>query len=164
MRAAAAAWLVASGAALALDTTQWPPPEGVQARMRELQLVIMDRDSTPAQREAAREALGDLLKSPAGQDRGRTAGEKPPRPPRAAIDPFPSVVKPLPRENEPGVATLRVTEPSKIPEPARPAIDPRTGVALPPSARTAVDPLTGHVLHEVPGGYVDPTTGRFVPR
>src|SRR5437868_6363214 len=92
--AALAALALAAGViagASAADEPQWPPPEGVQARMRELQQAIIRRDSTPAEREAAREELGSLLKSPAGQQRGRTPDEKPPRPARAAIDPFPSV-------------------------------------------------------------------------
>ena len=150
-------------AASALETPQWPPPEGVASRMRELQLVIIDRESTLAQREAAREELSGLLKSPAGQQRGRTADEKPARPARASLDPYPVVVAPVNVAPAPppasGVARIEITEPP------RPAINPRTGVATtPPSGRFAIDPRTGAVLHEAGNGFVDPRTGQFVPR
>ena len=142
--------------AAALDTPQWPPPAGVETRMRELQLIIGSRDATPAQREAARSELASLLKSPAGQAR-RARDE---RPARAAIDPFPSIVKPAqnPRLASPPVANLEVVVPPK------PAVVPPTGSVPAPSGRFAIDPRSGAVLHEVPGGYVDPRTGQFVPR
>jgi hypothetical protein len=147
----------------AAETLSWPPPPGIESRMRELQLILIDRDSTAPQREAAREELSSLLKSPAGQARGRTPGEKPPRPARAAIEPFPSVVKPLPplvtpTIPPPGVAHVEVIEP-----PTRPVV-PQTGVAPVPTGRFAIDPRTGSVLHEIPGGYIDPRTGQIVPR
>src|SRR6266849_4599618 len=78
--------------AVAAETPQWPPPSGVEARMKELQAIIGSRDSTAAEREAARKELSGLLKSPAGQARGPTRDEKPAR---AAIEPLPSMVKPL---------------------------------------------------------------------
>lgn len=161
---------VAAGAfaapAFALDTAQWPPPDPVAQRMRELQAAIRAPSSTLVEREAAREELAGLLKSPAGQRRGRTPDERPPRPARAAIEPFPSVVKPLPPRAaavpspppSPGIAHVEVIEPPK------PAIDPRTGSVAAPAGRFATDPRTGNVLHEVPGGYVDPRTGQFIPR
>ena len=160
-----AAWLaVAALPAAALETAQWPPPGPVAERMRELQLVIIGRDSTLAQREAAREELAGLLKSPAGQARGRTPDEQPPRPARAAIDPFPSVVVPVevaPSSPPPdGVARLEVV----VPPPPRPLLDPRGGRVLAPTARGAIDPRTGGVLHEIPGAYIDPRTGQVVPR
>src|SRR5260221_13216775 len=89
-RLAAAAFALIASVCVAQEP-QWPPPASVEARMHELQAVLIARDSTAAQREAAREELANLRKSPAGQARGRTPGEKPPR---AAIDPFPRVVKP----------------------------------------------------------------------
>jgi hypothetical protein len=147
----------------ALETPAWPPPAGVEARMRELQLVIIDRDSTAPQREAAREELSSLLKSPAGQARGRTPDEKPARPARAAIEPFPSVVKPTPplvspSAPSPGVAQVEVIEPPKR------LVVPQTGSVLSPSSRFAIDPRTGSILHETPAGYIDPRTGQFIPR
>jgi hypothetical protein len=148
---------------VAVEAPSWPPPPNVEARMRELQLVIIDRDSTLAQREAAREELASLLKSPSGQARGRTPDERPPRPARAAIEPFPSVISPAASRAvplpTPGVAQVEVTEPPK-----RPLVVPQTGHVLIPSGRVAVDPRTGSILHEIPGGYVDPRTGQVVTR
>ena len=145
--------------ALAVESTQWPPPEGVGARMRELQQVITARDSTMAEREAAREELSGLLRSPAGQSR-RTPDEK--RPVRAAIEPFPSVVAPMTVLPAPppsgGVATVEVIVPPK------PVVNPHSGAAASPTGRFAIDPRTGNVLHESAGGYVDPRTGQFIPR
>ena len=164
-RGAAAAWLalLAAPAVLALESPRWPPPAEVAGRMAELQRAVNDPQASAAQREAAREELASLLKSPAGQLRGRTPDEKPARAARAAIDPFPSVVKPVdvaPRVPPPaeGVARLEVVEPPK------PVVDPRTGAAFTPTPGFAVDPRTGGVLHETPFGYVDPRTGRVVPR
>ena len=128
--------------------------------MRELQGILGARDVTAAQREAAREELSGLLKSPAGQSRGRAIDEKPARPSRAAIDVVPTTVLPTPNPAAPmpGVARIEVTEPPK------PRIDPRSGVMAAPAGQASVDPRTGGVLHEVPGGAVDPRTGRFTPR
>jgi hypothetical protein len=148
--------------ASALETAQWPPPESVAARMKALQATLASADSSPAQREAAREELAGLLKSPAGQARGRSRDE---RPPRAAIDPFPSIVRPgiapTPITVVPppgGVARLEVVDPPKV------IVDPRTGSAAPQVGGFAIDPRTGSVLHETPGGFVDPKTGRVIPR
>jgi hypothetical protein len=147
--------------AAALEAAQWPPPQGVETRMRELQQVIIARASTPAEREAAREELSALLKSPAGRQR-RAVDEKPRRPARAAIEPFPSVVSPVPIAppiTPPAdVARIEVTAPPK------PIVNPQTGSAAAPSGRFAVDPRTGGVLHESGAGFVDPRTGQFVPR
>jgi hypothetical protein len=154
-----AALLFASTLAAAVETPAWPPSGDVAARMRELQSVIMSPDATAAQRESAREELSGLLKSPAGQARGRTAGEKPRR---AAIEPMGPIVKPAvnPPVHVPaaGVATVEVVQPPRI------AITPQTGSIAAPAGRAAVDPRTGHVLHEVPNGYIDPRTGQFTPR
>ena len=138
-------------------TSQWPPPAGVEARMHELQAIIGSRDSTAAQREAAREELGRLLKSPAGQSQ-RTPEER--RPARAAIQPFPSIVKPAegPIPPAPPVAQLEIIVPPKQ------IVNSLTGAVPAPSGRTAIDPRTGHVLHETPGGYIDPRTGQFTPK
>lgn len=163
-RIAAAVVAIAAGGALAEDAATWPPPARVQERMHELQAAIRSPDSTMAQREAAREELARLLKSPAGRD--RTTPEEARKVPaaRAAIEPYPSVVKPLPpiansAPPAPGVAHLEV-----VPLPNPPAVNPRTGSVMAPSGKFAIDPRTGAVLHEVPGGYVDPRTGQFVPR
>ena len=157
-----AAWLLASVAlgAVAAQGPQWPPSEEAAARMRELQEVMRSDAATPAQREAAREELSKLLKSPAGQERGRTRDEKPARTPRAAIEPFGPIVKPAPNPAiiVPGVAHTDVVIPP------RPFVIPLTGAVAAPSANVAIDPRTGHVLHETPYGYVDPRTGQFVPR
>lgn len=141
----------------ALEQAAWPPPPAVQERMHELQAVMRDPAVSAAQRETARAELSALLKSPAGQQRGRTPDE---RKARAAIEPFPSVVKREagPSVPQPGVAHLEVLAPPK------PVVIPETGSVALPSGRFAIDPRTGHVLHEVPGGYVDPATGRFTPR
>jgi hypothetical protein len=159
---------LATLAGLALATTlaagaevaQWPPPSGVETRMRELQGILGSRESTPAQRESAREELSGLLKSPAGQARGRTPDEHPARPARAAIDPLPRIVKPAvspPIGPAPPLAHIEIVEPPK------PLITP-SGALPSPSSRFAVDPRTGATLHEIPGGYIDPRTGQVTPR
>jgi hypothetical protein len=159
MRAAllAALVLAAAPSALPADTTSWPPPKDVQARMQELHAAIRDPNSTPAQREAARAELARLLKSPAAPPAGTAKA----LPPRAAIEPYPSVVRPLAPlpPPAPGVAHLEVAPPPKPP-----AVNPQTGSPMVPSGKLAIDPTTGAVLHEVPGGYVDPRTGQFIPR
>lgn len=148
-------------AAFAVDDTQWPPPAPIVERMHALEAVIRSPDSTMPQREAAREELAGLLKSPAG----RTVPPAPTKlPPRAAIDPYPSVVRPLPPRDvavppPPGVAHVEVLEPPKSL-----AVNPRSGSVAAPSGNVAIDPATGHVLQPLPGGYVDPRTGQFVPR
>ena len=161
----AAALLVFSLAALAaraVDDTSWPPPGKVEARMHELQAAIRDPRATLEQREAAREELANLLKSPAGQDKP-TPDEKAAKPARAAIQPFPSVVKPLPPISESvptpaGVAHLEVLAP-----PVAPLVNPQPIAPPAPAQNFAIDPLTGHVLHPVPGGYIDPTNGARFP-
>lgn len=162
MKALAVLLATAATMAAAVDTAQWPPPSHVEARMKELQGILGSRESSVAQREAAREELSGLLKSPAGQARGRARDEKPTRAPRAAIELLPSMVKPadgaLPVA--PPVARLEV-----VPAPPpRMLVIPGTGSATTPSGRFAVDPRTGAILHEIPGGYVDPRTGQVTPR
>ena len=159
--AAVALALVAMPATV--ESAAWPPSAEVASRMKSLQETLRDPDVTAAQREAAREELAGLLKSPAGQARGRTADEKPSRPARAAIDPYPSVVRPAPAPAPAppppeGVARLEVVDPPK------PLVDPRTGTVLPRAGDFAIDPRTGAVLHSTPGGFVDPKTGQFIPR
>ena len=163
LRGALALLALAAAPASALETAQWPPPQETEVRMRELQQVIIARDSTLAQRESAREELGNLLKSPAGRARGRTPDEKPVRAARAAIDPYPSVVAPVniapPPPPPGGVATIEVVVPP------RPIVIPQSGsVVAPTTGRFAVDPRTGNILHESGGSYVDPRTGALVPR
>ena len=143
--------------AAAADGPSWPPSEAVQQRMHELQQVIIARDSTLAQRDAAREELANLLKSPAGRDKA-TPDEKPP--PRAAIEPhgpilmpaIPAAPRPAPAPSD--VARLEVTQPP------RPILIPIPGAA----GRIAIDPMTGTLLRETPAGYVDPRTGQLHPR
>jgi hypothetical protein len=159
MRIAAALLCSFGCAAFAVETTEWPPRDEVAARMRELQAVISAGDSSLAQRDAAREELVKLLKSPNAV--GRAADEKPARmAPRAAVEPIGSMVRPVPNPvaSVPGVAKVEIVEPSKIP------IVPQSGAPTIPAARAAVDPRTGHVLHETPNGYIDPRTGAFTPR
>ena len=160
---AAVALALAAMPASAAESAGWPPSAEVASRMKSLQETLRDPDVTAAQREAAREELAGLLKSPAGQARGRTADEKPTRPARAAIDPYPSVFRPTPAPAPAapppeGVAKLEVVEPPK------PLVDPRTGTVLPRAGDFAIDPRTGAVLHSTPGGFVDPKTGQFIPR
>ncbi|MGE5616091.1 MAG: hypothetical protein ACM3X5_04175 [Bacillota bacterium] len=158
--------------ASAVETTQWPPSPETLGHMRALQETIQNPATSKEDREKARAELESLMKSPAGKDRATRDEKKLPdeaqekkRPARAAIDPFPSVVKPaegkLPAVPPPPTARLEV-----IPPPPRPAISPSTGsVAVPAQPGIAIDPRTGNVLHEVPGvGYVDPRTGQFIPR
>jgi len=141
----------------AADAPSWPPSEAVQQRMHELQQVIIARDSTLAQRDAAREELANLLKSPAGRDKA-TPDEKPA--PRAAIEPrgpillpaIPAAPRPAPASGD--VARLEVTQPP------RPILIPIPGAA----GRVAIDPATGNLLRETPAGYVDPRTGQVHPR
>ena len=157
---ALAGFALAATTAAAIETAQWPPPSGVETRMRELQGVLGSRESTLAQRESARVELSSLLKSPAGQTRGPTPDEHPTRPPRAAIDPFPRIVKPAaspPVGPAPPMARIEIVEPPK------PMVTP-SGAVVTPSNRFAIDPRTGAVLHEIPGGYVDPRTGQVTPR
>ena len=149
--------------AFALEQAQWPPPKETVERMRALQDTMRSPDITAAQREAAREELSSLLKSPAGQSRGRTPDEKPARAPRAAIDPFPSVVRPVDITPAPGalapaegVARLEVTAPP------RPVVIPQTGIVIEPGKPVAIDTRTGNALHAIPGGYIDPRTGQVV--
>ena len=146
--------------AAAVETAAWPPPEGVAARMKQLQSVMADRAASAAQRDAARRELTLLLKSPAARARPGAA-DKPARAARAAIEPVPTTVIPSPNNSvpTPGVARLEIVEPPK------PVLDPRMGGTLVPApGGFALDPRTGNVLHPVPGGAVDPLTGRFVPR
>ena len=162
-RLAAASWaLVAAMPAWSLESAQWPPPESTGARMHELQQAIISRDSTAAQREAAREELASLLKSPAGQARGRTRDEKPAR--AAVTDPI--SVAPLPVTPQAPVPPADVARIEVVPVP-KPIVIPRSGaVAQPtsPGAAFAIDPRTGNVMHGNGAGYVDPRTGQFTPR
>jgi hypothetical protein len=152
---------IAVPVARAAEGPQWPPPPDVLGHMRDLQSKIADPASSKEERAAARSELEKLMKSPAGQQ--RPTQEK--RPARAAIDPFPSVVKPIEAKPlSPPPPTARV-EVIPDPPPRRPTVNPATGSVVQPSAPgTAVDPRTGHVLHETPAGYVDPLTGRFIPK
>jgi len=153
----------AAGSAAALDEAQWPPPGDVAARMHELQHMIISPESTMAQREAAREELANLLRSPAGQGRGTGRDQGPQRPARAAIQPFPSVVKPAERAPTPvpaaEVAHVEIVEP---PKPV--TIVPSTGQAVRPTPNEFAIDSHGRVLHPVPGGYLDPRTGVVTPR
>jgi len=155
MRAAIAMLALAALPAVALDAPQWPPPEGVAARMRELQATMSAPEATPAQREAAREELARLLKSPAGQKSPHA-----PMAPRAAIEPFPRIAAPLVPVAPPPEGVARV----EVVVPPRPIIVPHTGSPLVPRDDFAIDPRTGRVWKETPTGYIDPVTGRFIPR
>ena len=158
MRALAACAFCFAGAAAAMDTAQWPPPAADEARMRELQRVIGSRDSTRGERDAARAELGRLMMGPAAK-----AGPLPQIRRRAAIDPFPSVIKSAPAPTPiagpmPDVARLEVVTPPK------PSVNPQTGSAASPTGRFAIDPRTGNILHETAAGFIDPRTGHLVPR
>ena len=161
MRTAALAAACACTLAGAVETAAWPPPPAVEARMHELQGVIASRESTAGQREAARKELAALLRNPSA--RASTPDEAK-VPARAAIEPYPRIVKPAegPIPPAPPVAHLEVVEPPKtlVPIPGSAT----AAVPATPSADFAIDPRTGGVLHGVPGGYIDPRTGQFVPR
>ena len=150
---------IAVGGSWAVETVQWPPPAEMLGRMRDLQAKIADPGTSREERTAARQELERLMKSPAGRDKATSDTKKPAR---AAIDPFPGMVKPS-EAKLPPPPTARV---QVVPEPAprNLTINPSTGSVLRPSTGSAVDPRTGHLLHEVPGGYVDPRTGQFVPK
>ena len=148
-------FLALCGTAVAVETTQWPPPPEVAARMHELQQVITSRDSTPEQRNEARAELGRLMRAPSAQ------GPLPHTRPRAAIEPAPPVKPvnvPAPMGPPPEVAKLEVTAPSRS-EPHVPL-----GPLPAPVGRLGVDPRTGHVIQKTPAGYVDTATGQLVPR
>jgi hypothetical protein len=141
----------------AAEAPQWPPSEEVQQRMHELQQVMIARDSTPAQRDAAREELANLLKSPAGRAKP-TPDEKPP--PRAAIEPYGPILMPaIPAAPRPAPASSDVAR-LEVTQPPRPILIPIPGAA----GRVAIDPATGNLLRETPAGYVDPRTGQVHPR
>jgi hypothetical protein len=161
------AFAIAALAALpaaALDTAEWPPPPETVRRMQELQHVIIDPASSVERRDAARHELSALLRSPAGQSQ---ADVRPAHPARAAIEPFPSVVKPydrvptppaLPPAPQEGVARVEIVEPPK------PIVIPQTGQVAVPSGNFVIDPQ-GRIYHPLPGGgYIDPRTGAIVPR
>lgn len=153
----AAGLLLAFGAA-ALEAPQWPPPEAEAARMRELQAEMSARESTPAQREAARRELAKLLKAP-----GAPRESAPPSklPPRAAIEPFPPIAAPALKPAAPvdpsGVARLEVVGPSRA------IVNPQTGTVVVPLGSAAIDLRSGTWLQETPSGYIDPQ-GRLIPK
>ena len=165
LRSILVACAAAAAIAQAADAPTWPPSPEVLARMRELQAVIANPATSKSDREKARAEIGNLMKSPAGQD--RKTPEEAKKPARAAIDPYPSVVKPAPP-----VARIEVVQPPPATRPAdtapRPAPDsiyprkPPPGVVA-PSPDLAVNPRNGHLLQEIPGGWVDPRTGQFIP-
>ncbi|HST02525.1 MAG TPA: hypothetical protein VLJ84_12785 [Usitatibacter sp.] len=118
--------------------------------MQALHQTINDPKSTMDQRQAAREELANLLKSPAGQAPA----------PRAAIEPIGPIVKPAinPPISTPPVAHVEVTQPPRT------TVTPSGIAAAPASSGTAIDPRNGHVLTETPNGYIDPRTGHFTPK
>ena len=132
--------------------------------MRELQQAIIAPGASASEREAAREELSGLLKSPAGQARGRSVDERPPRPARASIDPYPGVVAPL--APMPPAAQVPASEVARIEvvEPPKPIVNPQTGSISAPASRFGIDPRTGRVMHEAGVGFVDPRSGAIVPR
>jgi hypothetical protein len=154
-RATAAFAVLLAGSAMAVDTTQWPPPSPVEARMHELQHVITNPDSTPGQRNAARAELVNLLKSPAGQGRDTNNGHAP----RAAIQPFGPIVKPAANPALPDVPVAHI----EVTLPPKPVALPNGSVAQPTGNGIAIDTHSGAALREVPGGYIDPRTGKFTP-
>jgi hypothetical protein len=164
MRLRAAAFVALALGALpvaALEDTGWPPPPEVLGRMRDLQAKIGDPNSTKEERDAARSELSRLLKGPAASDKPQDSS----RPARAAIDPFPGVVKPI-EDRMPPIPAPPTARLEVIPDPPRaPVVSPSTGRVIHPSGPgVAVDPRTGNLLHETPSGYVDPRTGRFTPK
>jgi len=133
--------------------------------MRELQETLSARDATPEQREAARRELARLLMRPGAASPsapGKSRGEV--RPPRAAIQPLPSIAAPVipsppPARVDPDdVARLEVTGPSRA------IVNPRTGTVVAPIGSTVIDLRSGTVLVETPSGYMDPRTGQLIPK
>jgi len=168
----AMALVLGSTAALAVDSTQWPPPPEVLEHMKVLQARIADPGASKEERAAARAELERLMKSPAGADK-KTADQAR-KPARAAIEPFPSVMGP---STGSGRTAGRTAQPEKfgpppptahvevIDPPRKPVVDPQTGSLIQPTAPgVAVDPRTGHMLQETPGAYIDPRTGRIIPK
>ena len=125
--------------------------DAIPQRMMELSAIIHDPASNAEQRENARDELRRLMKVPAEKSA-----------PRAAIQPFPSVVhppeNPAVKVPAPPVAHVEVVQPPK------PLVIPRSGAPAIPAPGIAVDPRTGQVLHETAGGYINPRTGEFIPR
>lgn len=124
--------------------------------MQELREVLIARDSTPAQRDAARRELAKLLSGPAAK------APAAPMPPRAAIQPFPSVASPRLKAPAPPVDPAGVARLEVVP-PARAIVNPATGGVVAPIGNTVIDLKSGSVLQETPSGYVDPR-GRLIPR
>ena len=152
-----------AGVANAVESTDWPPPPEVMARMRELQATVADPATSRDERVAAKRELERLMKSPAAPERKDGEAKKPAR---AAIEPFPSVAREMDaRMPLPAPPTARLEVIPDIPAPRKPTINPSTGSVIQPTAPgVAVDPRTGRLLHETPAGYVDPRTGQLVPR
>src|SRR4051812_17593032 len=149
------AGLITAMPVMAAQQAQWPPPDEVATRMRELQATIGSPDATAAERDAARGELTRLLRSPTA------TGRVPHTAPRAAVEPLAPLARPMPNPKvvTPDVATMEVIVPPRIP-----SLTPGTGRAVIPSTGAAVDPRTGHILHETPNGYIDPRTGQFTPK
>jgi len=128
--------------------------------MQALHQAINDPKSTAAQRQAAREELANLLKSPAGQASAGTPEARPARPARAALEPAGPIVKPAvnPPISAPPVAHVDVTQPPRT------VVTPGGMTAAPASGGAAINPRNGHVLTETPAGYIDPRTGQFTPK
>ena len=130
--------------------------------MQQLREVLMSRDSTPAQRDAARAELARMISSPAAKNPSAPGEGKPAR---AAIQPFPSIPSvelKVPRPAHPvdpaDVAKVEVVSPSRA------IVNPTTGSVIAPTGHTMIDPRTGSVLQETPSGYIDPRTGRLIPK
>jgi hypothetical protein len=125
--------------------------------MRVLQATISSKEATPAEREAARRELGQMLKAP---------GSAPPAksPARAAIQPFPSIAAPsVPAPTGPPVDPADVAK-LEVVGPSRAIVNPSTGAPIMPLGSTMVDTRTGRILTETPSGYMDPVTGRLIPK
>ena len=123
--------------------------------MQALHHVINDPKSTMDERQAAREELVNLLKSPAGQNEGPL----PSKPARAAIQPLGPIVKPA---TDPPIVAAPVAH-IEVTQPPKPAVTTGGTVVVPAGNGFAVDTRNGRTLREVPGGFVDPRTGQFTP-
>jgi hypothetical protein len=125
--------------------------------MRELQAAISSKEVSPEEREAARRELGQLLKAPG-------AAAPPKSPPRAAIQPFPSIASPtVPVPKAPPVDPADVAK-LEVVGPSRAIVNPSTGAPVMTLGATVVDTRTGRILTETPSGYMDPVTGRLIPK
>jgi hypothetical protein len=127
-----------------------------------LREILMSRDSTPAQRGAARAELAKMISSPAAKNPAAPGEGKPAR---AAIQPYPSIPSVQLKSPQP----VRPVDPADVAKvevvaPSRAIVNPTTGSVIAPTGHSMIDLRTGSVLQETPSGYIDPRNGRLIPK